>query len=47
MTAVGSLLVVGIGTNLLGVTKLRLVNMLPAMFFPLALCPLFELIPIF
>ena len=47
MTAVGSLLVVGIGTNLLGITKLKLVNMLPAMFFPLALCPLFELIPIF
>ena len=47
MTAVGSLLVVGIGTNLLGVTKLKLVNMLPAMFLPIALCPLFELIPIF
>ena len=42
--AVGSLLVIGIGTNLLGLTKLKVMNMLPAMFLPLALCPLFELL---
>jgi len=44
--ATGSLLVVGIGTNLLGITKLKVMNMLPAMFMPLLLCPLFSLLPI-
>ena len=46
MIAVGSLLVLGIGTNLLGVTKLRITNMLPAMFLPILLCPLVGLLPI-
>ena len=45
MIAVGSLLVVAIGTNLLGVTKIKVMNLVPAMFFPIALCPLYELIP--
>ena len=45
MIAVGSLLVIGIGTNLLGVTKLKVMNFLPAMFFPIGLCPLFALLP--
>ena len=44
MIAVGSLLVVAIGTNLLGVTKVKVMNLVPAMFFPLALCPLYELV---
>lgn len=44
MIAVGSLLVVAIGTNLLGVTKIKVMNLVPAMFFPIALCPLYELI---
>lgn len=44
--AVGSLLVVGIGTNLLGVTRIKVMNMLPAMFLPIALVPLFALLPI-
>ena len=42
MIAVGSLLVLAIGTNLLGVTKLKVMNYLPAMFAPIALCPLYE-----
>lgn len=46
MIAVGSLLVIGIGTNLLGVTKLKVMNLLPSMFLPIGLCPLFSLIPI-
>lgn len=37
MTCVGSLLIVGIGLNLLGVTKLKLANYLPAVFLPLLL----------
>lgn len=44
MMAVGSLLVIAIGTNLLGVTKIKVMNLVPAMFFPLVLCPLFALI---
>ncbi len=46
IVATGSLLVVGIGTNLLGITKLKVMNMLPAMFLPLALSPLFSLLPL-
>lgn len=41
ITFVGSLLILGISFNLLGMTKLRLLNMIPAMFFPILLCPLF------
>lgn len=44
MIAVGSLLVIAIGTNLLGVTRIKVMNLVPAMFFPIALCPLYELI---
>jgi uncharacterized membrane protein YqgA involved in biofilm formation len=44
MIAVGSLLVVAIGTNLLGVTKIKVMNLVPAMFFPILLCPVYELI---
>lgn len=44
MMAVGSLLVIGIGTNLLGVTKIKVMNLVPAMFFPIALCPLYTLL---
>lgn len=38
MTCVGSLLIIGTGLNLLGITKLKLMNYLPAMFLPLLLC---------
>ncbi len=44
MMAVGSLLVIGIGTNLLGVTRIKVMNLVPAMFFPIALCPLFSVV---
>ena len=36
--AVGSLLIVALGLNLLGATKLKLVNYLPAVFMPILLC---------
>ena len=35
MSAVGGLLIVVIGLNLLGITKIRVGNMLPAIFLPL------------
>ncbi len=37
MTAVGSLLIIGIGLNLIGVTKIKLMNYIPAIFFPILL----------
>ena len=44
MMAVGSLLVLAIGTILVGVTKIRVMNLVPAMLFTLGLCPLFALL---
>ena len=38
MSAAGSLLILGIGLNLAGITKLKLMNYLPAMFLPIVLC---------
>lgn len=38
MTCVGSLIIIATGFNLLGVTKLKLLNYLPAMFLPILLC---------
>ncbi len=40
MSAVGGLLIVGIGANMLGFVKLRIGNLLPAIFLPLACIPL-------
>ena len=40
MTCVGSLIIIGTGLNLLGITKLKLMNFLPAMFLPMLLCQL-------
>ena len=34
MTSAGSLLIIGIGTNMLGITKLKIANYLPAIFVP-------------
>ena len=44
MSATGSLIIFFIGTNQLGVTKLRTANMVPAIFMPLAIAPLLSLI---
>ncbi len=38
MSCAGSLLIVALGLNMLGVTKLKVSNLLPAMFLPLILC---------
>lgn len=38
ITFVGSLLIVGISLNLLGLTKLRILNMTPAILLPILLC---------
>ena len=44
MMAVGSLLVVAIGTNLLGVTRIKVMNFVPAMFYVIGILPLYELL---
>lgn len=38
MTCVGSLLIIAIGLNLMGLTKIKVMNYLPAMFIPVILC---------
>lgn len=44
MSVTGSLVIVLIGTNLLGCTKVRTANMIPAIFLPLVFVPLVELL---
>lgn len=36
--AVGSLLIIGLGLNLLGATKLKIMNYIPAVFMPILFC---------
>lgn len=38
MVVVGSVLIVGLGLNLLGITKLKVMNYVPAIFLPILLC---------
>lgn len=38
MTVVGSVLIMGLGLNLIGVTKLKVMNYVPAIFLPILLC---------
>lgn len=38
MTCVGSVLIVGIGLNMIGITKLKVMNYIPAIFLPILLC---------
>lgn len=44
MSATGSLIVILIGTNMLGATKVRTANMTPAIFLPAIIWPVFSLI---
>lgn len=38
ISCVGSILILAIGTNMLGLTKIKVANLIPAMFLPLLLC---------
>ncbi len=38
MTCAGSVLILALGMNLLGITRIKLVNSLPAVFLPILLC---------
>ncbi len=44
MTCVGSLLIIGLSLNLLGITKIKVMNFVPAIFIPILLCPVFDLV---
>ena len=44
MSVVGSLVIIFVGTNTMGITKVRTANMIPSIFVPIGLIPLFELI---
>ena len=44
MSITGSLVIVLIGTNMLGMTKVKTANMVPAMFIPILICPLISLL---
>ena len=44
MSAVGSLLIIMLSLNMLGLTKIKIMNFIPAIFLPIGLCPLAELI---
>jgi uncharacterized membrane protein YqgA involved in biofilm formation len=44
MSATGSLVIILIGTNVLGITKIRTANMTPALFIPSIIWPLINLI---
>ena len=41
MTCVGSVLIIGLGLNMLGLTKLKIMNHLPAILLPILLCMFF------
>ena len=44
MTCTGSILVMAIGMNLAGITKVKVANYLPAVFVPIFMCPLYDMI---
>ena len=44
MTCAGSLIIMGLGLNMIGVAKLKVANYLPAIFLPIAICPIYDII---
>ena len=44
ITSVGSLLIIALGLNMLSITKIKIMNYLPAMLLPIGLIPLWDLI---
>lgn len=44
MTCVGSLLIIAIGFNLALDAKLKILNYMPALFLPIAFCPLYDFV---
>ncbi len=46
MSCVGYLVIIALALNMIGITKLKVMNFVPAVFLPIALVPLFSLLPI-
>lgn len=44
MNCVGYIIIIGLALNILGVTKLKVMNMVPAIFLPIVLVPLYNCI---
>ena len=44
MTCTGSILVIAIGMNLAGISKVKVANYLPAVFAPILICPLYNMV---
>lgn len=44
MNCVGYIIIIGLALNMLGITKLKVMNYVPAIFLPIALCPLADYI---
>lgn len=44
MTCCGSLLIFALGLNIIGLTKIKVMNYLPAVFLPILLCPIAQLL---
>lgn len=44
LICVGSVMIIGLGLNLIGVTKIKVANMLPALIFAPVICKIYELI---
>ena len=42
MTCAGSLLLIGLAFNLIGISKLKIMNFMPAVFMPIILVPIFD-----
>ena len=47
MTCVGSVILIGLALNMLGITKLKVMNYVPAIFLPILLQPLFNVLKVF
>lgn len=44
MTCAGSLIIFALGLNMVGAAKLKVANYLPAIFLPVAICPIYDII---
>ena len=42
MNCVGYVIIIGLALNILGITKLKVMNMVPAIFLPIVLVPLYD-----
>ena len=41
MNCVGNVIIIGLAMNMLGISKFKVMNLVPAIFLPIVLCPLF------